>query len=72
MSFVVDGVWGNWTDWEQCNVTCGGGWQLRTRVCDDPKYGGAPCPGSDEDRQICNDFNCPGKTQLAMIFVSMS
>ena len=57
----VDGVWDDWTEWGHCNVTCGGGWQLRTRVCEDPKYGGAPCPGSDENRQTCNDFHCASK-----------
>ena len=57
----VDGSWGSWTDWSSCSVTCGGGYQFRTRRCDDPPplNGGAECPGSDEEIQSCNTVNCP-------------
>ena len=56
----VDGSWGSWTDWSSCSVTCGGGYQFRTRRCDDPPplNGGAECPGSDEEIQSCNTENC--------------
>ncbi|KAL5016463.1 hypothetical protein ScPMuIL_006052 [Solemya velum] len=55
----VDGVWFPWTTWGECDVTCGGGTQDRFRVCDEPKYGGAPCDGPNNDTQECNMHNCP-------------
>ena len=56
----VDGSWGSWTDWSSCSVTCGEGFQRRTRKCDDPRplNGGAECPGSDKEVQSCNTENC--------------
>ncbi|XP_013397757.1 SCO-spondin [Lingula anatina] len=55
----VDGVWTNWTSWDTCNVTCGGGMQHRYRTCTGPFYGGLNCSGPDIDSKICNDFYCP-------------
>ena len=56
----IGGSWSTWTDWSPCSVTCGGGYQFRTRRCDDPppRNGGAECPGSDEDLQTCNTETC--------------
>ena len=58
---IVDGIWNDWGDWGQCSVTCGGGEKVRTRVCDGPFFGGAPCPGSDTDTEICGTADCPSK-----------
>ena len=58
---AVDGDWSSWSEWHQCNVTCGGGWQKRNRTCNLPLYGGALCPGSDEDGQECGMNPCPSK-----------
>ena len=46
---------GNWTD---CDVTCGGGIQLRYRHCSNGK--GAPY--LEEDRKECNMQPCPTTT----------
>ncbi|XP_076098251.1 SCO-spondin-like [Mytilus galloprovincialis] len=55
----IDGVWTNWTSWDTCNVTCGGGIHWRYRSCDGPFFGGANCSGPAEDSQTCNGHPCP-------------
>ncbi|VDI26618.1 Hypothetical predicted protein, partial [Mytilus galloprovincialis] len=55
----IDGVWTNWTSWDTCNVTCGGGIHWRYRSCDGPFFGGANCSGPTEDSQTCNGHPCP-------------
>ncbi|XP_055957003.1 coadhesin-like [Patella vulgata] len=57
----VDGNWGSWSTFGSCTVTCGGGTQTRTRVCDSPvpANGGNTCPGSTTDNQACNSVACP-------------
>ena len=44
--YSVNGGWGSWS-----NVTCQGGIQLRSRVCDNPipQNGGNPCAGLNID-----------------------
>ena len=59
MCVSVDGEWNAWLQWQQCNVTCGGGSQRRNRTCVQPLHGGAECPGSDVDWQSCNTHPCP-------------
>ena len=59
--FLVDGGWDDWTNWDTCSVTCGGGSQNRSRTCTNPvpQYGGADCVGFDGENQDCNTHNCP-------------
>ena len=68
-SLLVHGNWGEWSEFEQCNVTCGGGEQFRTRECEGAKHGGKDCLLSDgsgkygveeKERQTCNEQPCPG------------
>ena len=57
----VDGMWGSWTEWSACSVTCGDGSQTRDRECDNPEraFGGEDCDGDDEETRDCNDAACP-------------
>lgn len=47
---------GDWTDWSECSVSCGGGTQTRTCTDPAPSCGGADCVGSDT--QNCNTQPC--------------
>ncbi|XP_056015238.1 SCO-spondin-like [Ostrea edulis] len=57
----VDGGWSEWTSFDACTVTCGGGEQTRYRCCSNPppEYGGKPCTGPSTSVQICNTRVCP-------------
>ncbi|XP_005988414.1 thrombospondin-1 [Latimeria chalumnae] len=57
----INGNWGPWSPWNTCTVTCGGGIQKHSRLCDSPmpKYGGKECVGEATATQICNKEDCP-------------
>jgi hypothetical protein len=49
----------NWSGWEACSKTCGGGVQTRTRTIIQPRINdGTECPTLYED-QVCNTNPCP-------------
>ena len=55
----MDCIWGNWTDWTSCNLTCGGGKQERTRtIATNASNSGANCTGPFEEAQDCNTNAC--------------
>ena len=58
-----DGSWSSWRASGKCNVTCGGGFQTRSRSCTNspPKNGGRNCSGPSTDIQPCNTHSCPSK-----------
>ena len=58
--YFTDGGWGEWSDWDTCTATCGGGSQTRTRVCDNPPptNGGNDCGADDTETQYCNEQSC--------------
>lgn len=60
----MDGVWKEWSVWDECNVTCGGGRQSRYRTCIQPQFGGLPCNGSDIETIDCNTQFCPGNVYI--------
>lgn len=57
---LVDGFWLNWSNWSDCSKSCGRGFMYRTRVCEDPKYGGSECVGVSNETMPCNPSSCPG------------
>ena len=59
--YSVDGGFTDWSNWDTCSVTCGGGIQGRTRSCTNPapQYGGASCVGDVSSEQNCNTEECP-------------
>ena len=61
-SFTVDGGWSSYGDWSECSAECDGGFQARTRHCNNPvpKGGGADCVGKDLETQACNTQQCTG------------
>ena len=61
----MDCQWGEWTGWESCDVTCGGGTQTSTRVIlKEAQHGGTACAGDFSRVQGCNTDDCPGMTLL--------
>jgi len=47
---------GGWTDWLECNRTCGGGYRSHTCASPPPTNGGANCVGPDKEQ--CNLQAC--------------
>ena len=73
MSFlrIVNGGWSGWSVFEACTLTCGGGQQVRNRLCNNPApaNGGLQCLKSDGSgkrditdihSQRCNTQSCTG------------
>ncbi|XP_069565268.1 properdin-like [Brachyistius frenatus] len=59
---LEDGVWGTWSPFTSCPVTCGVGLQVSVRRCDSPspKHGGSPCHGKERQTRICStNIHCP-------------
>merc|ERR1719228_357338 len=56
-----NGAWGQWFPWTHCDKSCGTGWQIRHRLCDDPlpPFGGANCQGNKQEKAACNTQLCP-------------
>ncbi|XP_052793992.1 SCO-spondin-like [Mya arenaria] len=51
-----NGNWGPWGKFETCNVKCGVGLHMRTRVCDNPPpmNGGLDCVGTNMQESKCH------------------
>ncbi len=57
---TVNGVWQQWSNWGQCDSSCGLAIRLRKRICTDPQNGGRNCEGINSDVQKCTIKKCPG------------
>ena len=57
---AVDCEWGQWSPWDACTKTCGGGVKKRERVIKVKAYhGGEPCVGETKDTEECQTQQCP-------------
>ncbi|XP_047193282.1 semaphorin-5B isoform X2 [Scophthalmus maximus] len=57
-----NGGWTPWSSWGQCSTTCGTGFELRQRSCNNPspRHGGRVCVGPSRDERFCNEgVACP-------------
>ena len=61
-NILVDGVFGEWTEWSDCTKMCGGGDMYRNRTCIGPWFGGQPCDGQRNQNSTCNEHDCPGNS----------
>ncbi|XP_072324712.1 LOW QUALITY PROTEIN: SCO-spondin [Scyliorhinus torazame] len=52
-------VWGKWSRWTPCSVSCGGGEQIRTRSCLNPPCQGFPVQSKTCQTQVCLEVGCP-------------
>lgn len=62
-----NGGWSDWSNWDLCSKTCGGGVTMRHRRCDSPPpdSDGQPCNGVDNEKKTCNTDKCPGTKSVA-------
>ena len=64
---AVNGMYGTWSLWSECDRTCGGGSRVRSRSCTNPpaQFGGSDCSalGPTEETELCNLNSCPGKSR---------
>uniref|UniRef100_A0AAZ3RGF8 Adhesion G protein-coupled receptor B2 n=1 Tax=Oncorhynchus tshawytscha TaxID=74940 RepID=A0AAZ3RGF8_ONCTS len=52
-----------WSQWSVCSLTCGQGWQVRTRSCVSSPYG-TLCSGALRETRMCNNTaTCPVEGQ---------
>merc|ERR1719482_1405087 len=58
----VDCIMGEWSDWNKCTTSCGGGTKSKKRTIQTQSaYGGKPCTGSLEEATACNNDPCDFK-----------
>uniref|UniRef100_A0A4W3JUX1 Adhesion G protein-coupled receptor B2 n=1 Tax=Callorhinchus milii TaxID=7868 RepID=A0A4W3JUX1_CALMI len=59
MAQIGDPAAEEWSQWSVCSLTCGVGWQVRTRSCVASPYG-TLCSGPLRETRICNNTaTCP-------------
>ena len=61
-----DGGWTLWSEWTECDRSCGGGRRERLRTCTNPvpQFGGESCRGlgyveAEIEMLLCNEIPCP-------------
>ena len=50
--------WSPWSEWTECSVTCGGGFQKKIRSCLDVSNGGKYCDGKEKEIRPCHKGQC--------------
>ena len=64
----VDGGFGEWQNWTECDKACGDGYMYRERNCDNPvpQGNGKDCSelGPFTERKSCKIRECPGTLRL--------
>ncbi|MFT7807873.1 semaphorin-5B-like [Arapaima gigas] len=57
-----NGGWTPWSSWAQCSTSCGIGFEVRQRSCNNPspRHGGRVCVGQSREERLCNEkVSCP-------------
>ncbi|KAM3838409.1 semaphorin-5B-like [Diretmus argenteus] len=57
-----NGGWTPWSSWGQCSTSCGIGFEVRQRSCNNPspRHGGRICVGQGREERLCNEKRlCP-------------
>ena len=62
----VNGGWGEFSEWDECPVSCGGAEHSRHRECNNPApaHGGHDCTAdgsTNVETERCNENPCPGR-----------
>ena len=65
-NLIVDGKidcqWSKFSEWTDCDKTCGGGFQYRDRSIKLlARKGGKPCKGEAREKRKCNNRKCARK-----------
>ena len=65
----VNGGFSKWSTYSKCTVSCGGGSQERTRLCNnpEPRHGGSECIGPVRESALCGETKCPSKYGIVNI-----
>jgi len=60
----IDCEWDEWSEWDTCSLTCGGGMTARVRnIKVYPQFGGQICQGQAAEMNVCNNQTCPRDCQ---------
>uniref|UniRef100_A0A9J8BR63 Semaphorin-5A n=1 Tax=Cyprinus carpio carpio TaxID=630221 RepID=A0A9J8BR63_CYPCA len=57
-----NGGWTPWSSWAECSTSCGIGFEVRQRSCNNPapRHGGRVCVGQAREERLCNENSpCP-------------
>ncbi|XP_075873317.1 semaphorin-5B-like isoform X2 [Nelusetta ayraudi] len=57
-----NGGWTPWSSWSPCSSSCGIGFEVRQRSCNNPapRHGGRVCVGQSREERLCNEKKpCP-------------
>ncbi|KAJ8306698.1 hypothetical protein KUTeg_015739 [Tegillarca granosa] len=62
----VYGTWTTWQSWSNCDVTCSGGTQTRSRICMKVSNTDIDCVGRTVQQQTCSDWACPDCSKVCI------